>query len=285
MIKIYSIHYIKPEFVELQYHQFKKNCNDEYELIIVNNAFDDNTKNSIIDICKKFNINSIKITDNNSEKFTSQSHFFALEYILQNYIKIDDTNNISVILDCDVFPFKKFSFIDILNGKKICGLYQQRNINNTSYEYLSAIFTIFHNDIDLSNFTFNGIADTGSGTNILMKKYSTELVIHTAAIDIESDYIFTNNKLEYPYKQEYRCQFISNEFIHYYRGSNWSESDENYHNKKNLFLLNFINNYNIYKLNLDDVVLYDTAHSDKGLNGVDHNYNNYRYIEKMKNEK
>jgi len=77
MIKIYSIHYIKPEFVELQYHQFKKNCNDEYELIIVNNAFDDNTKNSIIDICKKFNINSIKITDNNSEKFTSQSHFFA----------------------------------------------------------------------------------------------------------------------------------------------------------------------------------------------------------------
>ena len=273
MINIYTVHYIKPEFIELQVRLFKKFCLDDYCLNIINNGYLD-MELKISEISKDLGVNCISLPEKSPHQFQSHSHAFALEHVIQNIIKKDNSSDVTVIIDSDVFPFKEFSFIEILNGKLIGGMYQQRD----DYEYVSSIITIFKNDIDLKHFTIHGMADTGSGTNLLIKKYGCEFIKHTAAIDIESDYVFRDNKQLYPYDSKYRCQFIHDCFIHYYRGSNWAESDLNYHKTKYEFVKFFIDNYKLYYLNLDENVCYDKAQSNKGYNGSDHNYKNYKYI-------
>lgn len=274
MINVYSVHYIKPEFVELQVNLFKKFCLDDYRLNIINNGGNSEIEIKISEICKELGVNCILLPEKSTYQFQSHSHAFALEYVIQNIIKKDNDENTTVIIDSDVFPFKSFSFINMLNGKLLGGMYQQRD----DYEYVSSIITIIKNSIDLTDFTIHGMADTGSGTNSLIKKYGCEFIKHTAAIDIESDYIFKDNKQLYSYDSRYRCQFIHDCFIHYYRGSNWAESDPNYHIIKFEFVKYFIDNYELFNINLDENVCYDKAQSDKGYNGVDHNYRNYKYI-------
>jgi hypothetical protein len=281
---VYTTHYIKPELIELQYNQFKKYCKDDYELVIVNNGKNEDLESQIREECIRLKLRCIDFEKNkNVPLFCSQHHTVCLENLLNNHIKKDNINNLTVITDNDVFPFKSFSFLDIINGKKIGGMYQQRNYSGIEHEYVASIFMMFHNDVDMTDFSFhNGVGDTGCGTFTLLKKYETEFTKHTAAIDIEKDYIFKNNDSKYPYLEKYRCQFIHDCFIHYYRASNWSESDPEYHQEKMKFLLSFLNDENHYGINLDDNVCYSTAHSDKGYNGIDHNYKNYKFVMHIK---
>jgi hypothetical protein len=277
---VYTTHYIKPELIELQRNQFKKYCKDDYELVIVNNGKDLDCENLISKECEKLSLRCINFEKNqNIPKFCSQHHTVCLENLLNNHIKKDSKENLTVIMDNDVFPFKDFSFFQILNGKKVGGMYQQRNYGGIDHEYLASIFMMFYNEVDMTDFSFhNGVGDTGCGTFILMKRYETELVKHTAAIDIEKDHIFTDNSRAFPYLEKYRSQFLHDCFIHYYRGSNWSESDPNYHEEKMNFLLAFLNDETKYGLKLHNKICYEKAHSDKGYNGVDHNYRNYKFL-------
>jgi hypothetical protein len=279
MVNIYTVSYIKPFFIKIQKELLDKYCNDTYTLNVINNGIDYDTKIKIKNVCDSLKINCIEYNRPEFiEDYCSQSHCVALEHTLINYIKKDSADNITVIIDTDVFPFKNFSFIQLLNNKKIAGIYQQRDYDNIVSEYFTSIFIMFSNDIDISNFSFfNGIGDTGSGTFNLIKTYPAEYIKHTAAIDIETDYIFKNNKNKYPYLPKYRCQFIDDCFIHYYRGSNWSESCKYYHMSKLKFVINFIRNSYDYNINLNEFVSYSKAHADKGYNGVDYNYRDYKF--------
>ena len=292
-VNIYVVVYMKPEFITIQNTYLKKHCIDKFKHIIINNGKDDAIKNEISKTCQDNGIDCIEYDrPPNIPHLCSHSHSVALEYALNNFIKKDNKDDITVVIDSDVFPFKQFSFYDILNSKMIAGMYQQRTLNpgltpKQEFIYLSAIFTMFKNSIDLSEFSFQkGYGDTGSGTSELITKYPTEFIKHTAAIDIESDYIFKNNKnMQYPYKKEYKCQFLCNCFIHYYRGSNWAESDPKYHSSKLAFVKTFLENPVKYHLNLDEYISYSTAHSDKGFNGIDHNYKDYNFYRIFKSTK
>lgn len=280
MIKIYSTVYIKPEFIDLQFNSFKKYSIDNFELIIINNGIDKDTFDKIVEKCDKYKLKHINVIKNvNTTEYCSASHIHAIDFTLQNFIKKDEDDvDINILIDSDVFAYKPFSFYKLLNNKYLAGMYQQSN----EHEYIAAIFMMINGKIDLGDFSFySGYGDTGAGVQYLMNKYNTipEYLKHTAQIDIESDYIFRCEN-EYPYKDIYRIQFIADSFIHYYRGSNWQESDVNYHNEKFNFLLNFLNNHESYCLNLDEFVNYKYAHSNKSYNCIDHNYRNYRFINK-----
>lgn len=277
-VSVYTTHYLKPEFVYLQKSYLDKWCMDDYSLVVINNGKDQEISNLITNVCNQLGLEMIEVENKSSSQFCSQSHAVALERALPRIKDCD--SELKVIMDCDIFPFRKFSFYDIIRESKLAGLYQQRKYGDTEHEYLSAIFTIFHRDLDLTDFSFHsGVGDTGSGTGKLMKSYPTQLVNHTPAIDIESGYIFTKTGLPNEYRPSYRCQFIENSLIHYYRGSNWSESDPRYHESKLGFIIDFLNDPESYGLVLDDRVSYGTAHSDKGYNGIDHNYRDYRFID------
>jgi hypothetical protein len=280
MINIYVTNYNKPQFIPMQLAQLKKHCKNKFNLIIINNGVTPEMESEINQVCSSLKINSINFKKfANAPKYCSQSHTIALEYTLINYIFKADTEDITVIMDNDIFPFKDFDFVEMMNGKKVAGMYQQRVYDNVEHTYLSAIFTMFQNNVDMADFSFyNGYGDTGSGTTILMKKYETELIKHTAGIDMESEYIF-RTATDVPYLEKYKCQFIHDCFIHYYRGSNWMESDSSYHENKLNFVKSFLENTEKYNILLDEFVCYEKAHSEKSYNGIDNNYKNYRFLE------
>jgi hypothetical protein len=281
MVNIYATYYIKPEFINIQNEKLNEYCTDNFRLNIINNGVDDKTKVNIKNICNDLNINCIDFNrPSHIPEYCSWSHSEAVEYVLDNYIRQDDKEDITVIIDSDVFPFKQFSFIELLNGNEVAGIHQQRLIGNINYEYLSAILIIFKNNIDLQNFNFRrGVGDTGAGTSYLIQKHETCYLKHTATIDIESDYIFQGIIDDFPYKKEYTCQFIDKSLIHYARGSNWNEIDPDYHNQKFNFVLNFLKYKDKYQINLDENVWYETAYTDKHYSGVAHNYKNYKFLD------
>lgn len=281
MINVYSTAFTRPDFIELQYEYFHKYCTDDFKLIIINNGKTLEIENTIHDTCMRLNIEVINIEKNH--EFPSMSHFTAMNQILTNYIKPQKDWEISVIMDSDIFPFKKFSFKNILGNFQIGGMYQQRR--NLEIEYLCAIFLLFNNQLDITelDFSWKDGADTGGKTDDFLKKYNItpNWISHTAAIDIETDYIFQTNSKLFPYKPEYRCQIIAGCFFHYYRGGNWDNMPENYHIHKTKFLKHFLENVDEYNLNLDSNVHYSKAHAEKGWNGNDHTYNGYEFIKHL----
>jgi hypothetical protein len=280
MINIYITYYIKPEFISLQFKKLNENCIDDFKINVINNGVDELTKDKIRKECQLLDINCIEF-DRPSyiPEYCSWSHSQAVDYTIRNYVEKDSKEDITVFMDSDVFSFNKFSFIELLKGNDVAGIHQQRTYDNINYVYLSAIFFIFKNSVDIPNFHFrSGVGDSGSGTYYLIEKYKTCYLNHTATIDIETDYIFTKNSSQYPYKKIFNCQFIDNSLIHYARGSNWCESDVNYHTDKFNFMLNFLENNSEYTINLDDKVLYETAYTSKHYDGVGHNYKNYKFL-------
>ena len=166
-------------------------------------------------------------------------------------------------MDNDVIPYKDFSFYNILKEYDIAGFYQ-----HSIAEYSSAIFTVYNKTVNLNGFEINGhFGDSGSGTNSLIKNdiYKITWVDITCPMkEIEGKYVFSQTKegaLEYnPF---YWLQFISDCFIHFYRGTGWDNKDLDFFNKKMKFFLHFINNSDIYNPKLDEYSCYPKAHMDE----------------------
>ena len=280
MVKIYSTSYRRPDFIELQHKYLTKHCTDDFKLIIINNGENAEMEQLISETCSKLGIETINVEKDH--RFPSMSHYVAMNHALNNYIKKDKDWDIAVIMDSDIFPFKSFSFKDILGDYQIGGMYQQRR--DTEIEYLCAIFALFNNTLDITelDFSWSEFADTGGRTNDFLKKYNItpNWLDHTAAIDIETEHIFQNNNGQLPYKREYRCQFIAGCLFHYYRGGNWDGMPENYHEDKTKFVNHFLEHPEEYNLNLNQYVHYNKAHSEKGWNAVDHSYNGYKFVNK-----
>ena len=278
-IKLYITFYSKPEFIELQYKQLIKHCKDNFEYIIINNSKDETNDIAIKKFAGENKIEIIPI--NKDHSVANASHFIALNSSFNQKAKHDKNFEVIVIMDSDVFPYKDFSFKNILEDNLAAGLYQQRQ--DTQIEYLCPIFTLISNKANISDidFSWKSYTDTGGMTDDWIKKYNInpKWVKHTAAIDIETDYIFPNTHPEFPYKKEYRSQFIEDTFIHYYRGCNWDEQRPEYHDGKFQFVKHFLENTNEYGMNLDDKVHYDKAHAEKGWEGNDFNYHGYKFID------
>ena len=279
MVKIYVTVFSRPEFIQIQYNQLKKYCRDDFEYIVINNSKNDEIDAEIVNITTENSIRTISVVKDH--KIPNVSHFNALNTAFNVDVKNKNDNDLIVVMDSDVFPFKSFSFKNIIGDSEVGGIYQQRQ--NTEIEYLCPIFTILTNKVDLSDidFSWKVYTDCGGSTDNFIKSHNLtpKWVDHTAAIDIETGYIFVNNnKVNFPYKKEYRSQFIAGSFFHYYRGCNWDEQQPSYHEDKFNFLKYFLENTQEYVLNLDPIVHYDKAHAEKGWEGKDHNYKNYRYI-------
>lgn len=275
MLSIYTVHYNRLEFLKLQHEYLNKHCTDNFNYIVVNNGVDSYTKNEISNYCKLNTIKEIIIEQDDRIPYCSHDHIMALDYVYTNYISRDDSN-LRVVMDCDVIPYKNFSFYNIINNNDIAGFYQQ-----SGWDYSSAIFTMYNKNVDLNNFQINGkFGDSGSGTATLINsdKYSIHWVDITCPIkEVEGKYIFSQTKegaLQYDFY--YWLQFISNCFIHFYRGTGWDNSDVNYFNRKMEFFLHFINNPDLYNVKLDEHVHYPKAHMDEWV--WKHDYKLYKVI-------
>lgn len=226
MVSIYTTHYNKPEFIKLQYEYLKKWCTDDFEYVVINNGIDEYTAERISNEC--INIKEIKINQKNRQNYCSYDHIKCLEIIYKEHIAKDTHSDIRVVMDSDIFPFKEFSFYDIIQNYDMCGLYY-----DAGHEYCSAIFTAYSKNVNLQGFEIcGGFGDSGSGTKNLINKYKNKWIKHTAPIrQKEIPYVFKPDTL---YKPDYGFHFIEECLVHYYRGSGWDTQhlEENYHVEK-----------------------------------------------------
>jgi len=222
MIKYYSIHFNRPDFVKIQFELSKL---VGYELVIVNNGNNIEIQN----ICKELNIQHIK-TDNESSKGPSYSHGNSINQLMS---KINFKENWAII-DHDMFIIKQIDFknFDIIS-------WEQKNVKDNSYLWPG--FMICRSGIDLSDINFlpgtDIPGDTGSGTNKILNKYN----INWANTSISWEELSKGN---YQKRDTIVDFIVNNEIVahHYLNGSNWINNDKNnLKNKKIYKILNEIN--------------------------------------------
>ena len=252
-VTIYTTHYNKPEFVQLQYEHLKKWCTDDFEYVVINNGIDEDTAQKISSECN--DIKQITIHQDNRQQYCSYDHIKCLEVVYKEHISKDTNSEIRVVMDSDIFPFKEFSFYDIIQNHDMCGLYY-----DGGHEYCAAIFTAYSKKIDLEGFEIcGGFGDSGSGTKNLISKYKNRWIKHTAPIKQEEiPYIFKPNTL---YKPEYGFHFIEESLVHYYRGSGWDTQHigQDYHTQKFNCLTDLLSNPDKYILGFPANVNYEYA--------------------------
>src|SRR5579863_10170040 len=107
-VKIYSIHFNRPDHIFWQYDSFKAHMKDQYELIIVNNAIDDNIRNEINKIVSRLSPSKNISVIETKYLFTlaGKHHANCFNEIWQNYATND--KEFVIMMDGDVFIVQDF---------------------------------------------------------------------------------------------------------------------------------------------------------------------------------
>ena len=104
MIKIYSIHYNKPEYIYFQYKTFQKFAKFPLEFIIVDNSVDNFIKFKIQNIIAELGLRCIDCK-NSDINMSSISHQNSFKFILEDF----NNGESIMILDHDVFLYNEIT--------------------------------------------------------------------------------------------------------------------------------------------------------------------------------
>jgi glycosyltransferase involved in cell wall biosynthesis len=156
MIQIFSIHYNKPEYLELQIESFKKFINIDYEFIVIDNSIDESISLNLKKICDNNQIKYL-FTDNKTPHGSSTygwSHLNGLNFF-KKYLIESDYKNI-ILIEHDIFLCSNIEkMYELSLNNSICGYFQDRGDIN----YLHPGLLFFNKDLcfDLHTIDFGGV--------------------------------------------------------------------------------------------------------------------------------
>jgi hypothetical protein len=123
----------RPEFIEWQYHCFKKFLLDDYEFVVYNDAVSPKVHRSINNVCKKLEITCIPIPQEihaalypvtlPKERFwghPSNRHSDCITYSLQE--RGFNHDGVVVIIDSDFFLIRPLSIIELMDDHDIMAI-------------------------------------------------------------------------------------------------------------------------------------------------------------------
>ena len=213
-MKVYSVHFNRPDFVEIQ-----KKCLDKidgYRLVVINNQ-----SNPDIELkCKELGVEFYN--HNHAPGMgSSMSHGSALNFLRG----IIDQSEDWCITDHDVFICKEID----LGETDLISIQQIKN----GKSYLWPGFIVGRKGIPLShiNFSPHGDFDTGGGTHVLVDEgYKIKWVLEEYLGEPTTGFL-QNSKVIIK---------ISDLAVHYLNGSCWMPTSENTLSEKNQFLFETI---------------------------------------------
>jgi hypothetical protein len=279
MINIYTVSDKRPDFIELQIRGLNKYILDiEYQFIVCNNGSTPALREEIHSVCRKHQIKTLDVEGSYVNGAIATE--VPLKYCLKNYIANDNKEDITVIIDSDIFLFAPLSFEKLLGDAAIAGVYQQREVRfkrffiRNHFYLWNALLIISNKKIALDSLDISlipNVTDVGGRTNDYLRNYKPKVkwLDHTADIENKEMEIFHERLLD-EYSTSYGMQIIENALIHYYRGSNWDAANNKYHELKTGFLLKFLELAdNEYPLKKDLVATYlsNASHTRKHFNG------------------
>lgn len=240
MIKIYTFADKRPDFINYQEKLFKKFIDEKYEYIVVNAASNNFLKQEIHKICKNLNLTELSYPILNQTDPTTACSA-PIQWCWNNYMSID-TENISVIIDSDMFMINKFNFEQYLSNYDICADYDKRKHVN----YLWNGLMIFspnlknRNKLNFSQGFFEGtVTDVGGNLYYFLNNYKPKTKhINNCGyiIDKNNNMHLLPPELKEFYSnepgKEFACEFFERTFFHYRGGSNYDKMGEEYIYKK-----------------------------------------------------
>lgn len=208
-IRLLTFHYNLPELIEVQHKTLKKYIQNDYELIVFNDAKDAQTENEIQAMCKKYGITCVRFPqelhsasplndqilewannpeissvitglfygENTAKTCATQGsirHCHVIQYALDNFGY--NHNDIVALIDGDCFPIRPVNLRKLLGKNDIAGIKKTEG----GVEYLWVVFTLFnpkkvpykedlHFNVDVVD---NVMHDTGSHTFHYLNNHS-----------------------------------------------------------------------------------------------------------------
>ena len=229
MIKIFSVHAKRTDFLKPHVDHLRLFCEDEFEYYCIDNFCDPLKSEQIKRECSELGVNYVRFS-NYKITGTAWDHSPTL-----NSIKtITSDSDFNVILEFDVFLINKFSFVNYLEDYNISGIYQQRD--NFNIEYIAPFVIIVNKDSDFSSLDFGTTlgdsCDVGGNTRFYLKNKNVKWMSHTSALIHQRDV----QSFNIDYDPSFGCQLIENSFLHYYRGTNWDQRSSDYESVKTEWL-------------------------------------------------
>lgn len=245
MIKIYTFPDKAPQFIRWQNELLKRYLHDDYEFIVMNNASNSILNEEIVGECQDMRIRCIDVL---KKDFSTGCFACAvpIQWTIDNYIGKDD-ENISVIMDSDLFLMKDFSFTTFMDGWDIAGVPQSRDGGYKIIEYIwncilvlapsapdkwsldMGCGTIYHAPCDVGAFSYFYLK---SHPNIRWRRInSTGIIIdHPEVLDMFP------SKIRGEYKLEYGMEILNGEFLHLRGGSRWDIKPKEFYEAKEEFI-------------------------------------------------
>lgn len=129
----------RPDFLELQVKTFNALLEDEYELVVFNDASDRQMEQQINNTCKALGLRYFRVPQHLHNRPGRQSaghrHMDGIQFSLETIGY--DYDGIVTIIDSDMFLTKKFSIKRYMEGIDIAGELQGRSGNGVEVRYLS----------------------------------------------------------------------------------------------------------------------------------------------------
>lgn len=166
--------YNHPEYIVWQEKCLKKYLDDQYQLIVFNDAADEIIKQKIDDTCQSLHLKSIRVPQNNRPMGTihtwaSYRHGQAMDYALKTVGF--DHKGIVAIIDSDLFLMKNFSIVNYLKGQDIAGIARGPENNSQGYIWPGLIFFNMNTLTDKENISLAPYDPSGFDTGGTLSLY------------------------------------------------------------------------------------------------------------------
>ncbi len=226
--------------IDLQYKQFQKNIREDFEFILINDAFTPEMTTILSTIAKNIGVKCVCVPQEIHKIHNpSVGYADALNWLVKTYVK-NKNFEIIMIVHADIFPLQLISIEDIIKNYTIASTMEYRMAKETKFHYIYPALTLINiktvKDIDMLNFDCGKVdnvgLDTGGMTYSYINKYTNDVRF------IEDDRVPSNkfnfgDRINRYLKYDYRiCKkhklndgWFAEGLFHYVAGSQWNISD------------------------------------------------------------
>ena len=235
------------------YRQFGKYLKEDFNFILMNDAYDKTMEDHINTITSYNKIKCVRVPQEiHKNQNPSEGYAETLNWAVRDYAVKNDCEVI-VLLHMDIFPIRDVSISNILDTNIIASTAEYRDFDG-GIIYLYPAFTIINTkliNVHEIDFGLEPGLDVGAKTRNLLKKYKNTIkLVHNHQMTDYIQMIKDNPAVEY-YKTDLAiCRkhglnagWVADGFYHYMAGSQWNGGNptfaEGHKQRMELFLANF----------------------------------------------
>lgn len=229
MLKIYTIAVNRPDFLLLQHRTFYRFLADPYQLIVINDGKGEDAL-KIGNMARRLELDHHNV-ERPRRDTANYAHARSIQWAYDNFISKDD--DVSVLLDGDMFLGAKFSVRDWLGNHALAGIPQNRE--HVRYIWPGLVFMNMRKLPDKRSLSF--WPDVVDGQRVDVGGHSHEYLRDHPWVEVRwiqrdaSDKGCIRTQEQFLEAKRFGME-IALSFLHYRCGTNWDHQSADHHTKK-----------------------------------------------------